>query len=105
MNQIDAIAEVLSENVGFTRGAVNPDTQGWRDIVEWLFEMPEVRVALVERYGDRITEYAERVEEAYERDAERERVAAMESRLDQHYFELAKAITRQYARKLNEGRS
>ncbi len=57
--QVEAIAEALSEQVGFTRGSINPDLIGWRDIVEHLFQDERIKVALIERYADRISDYAD----------------------------------------------
>ncbi len=104
--QIEAIAEVLSENVGFRAGAGNPDVNGWQDIVEFLFQDERIKAALVERYGDRISDYADRIDEAYDRDLEADRRfdGQRDRRMEKHWAQLvAEAITRQEARRITEG--
>ncbi len=101
--QVEAIAEVLSEQVGFSRTATNPDTQGWRDIVQFLFQDERIKQALIERYGDRISEYADRIDAEYDRDRRDE--VDEDRRLNGHWAQLAEAITRQEARRITEGRT
>ncbi len=67
---VEAIAEVLSEQVGFHADAFNPNVQGWHDIVEFLFQDERIKVALIERYADRISDYADRIDAELERDRE-----------------------------------
>ncbi len=96
--QIEAIAEVLSEQVGFRRGAVNPDTGGWQDIVEFLFADENIKRVLIERYGDRISDYADRIDAAYDADCDADQ---RDRRMEGHWAQLAQAITRQHV----EGRT
>ncbi len=107
--QIEALAEVLSEQVGFTRGATNPDTRGWQDIVEFLFQDERIKTALIERYGDRISEYADKIDAEFDRardadhDADQRFDAERDRRMEGHWAQLAMAITRQEARRITEG--
>lgn len=103
--QIEAVAEALSEAVGFRADAGNPNVSGWQDIVEFLFQDERIKAALIERYGDRISEYADRIDEAYDRDLEADRRfdGQRDRRMEGHWARLAEAITRQEARRLTEG--
>lgn len=103
--QIEAIAEVLSENVGFSADAFNPNVTGWQDIIQFLFADERIKAALIERYQDRIADYADRIDEAYDRDRDRRDEAEIERGLSGHWMQLAEAITRQEARRLAEGRT
>lgn len=104
--QIEAVAEALSEAVGFRADAGNPNVQGWQDIVEFLFQDERIKTALIERYGDRISDYADRIDAEFdrERDADQDRFDAQrDRRMEGHWARLAEAITRQEARRLTEG--
>ncbi len=103
--QIEAIAEVLSENVGFASSSGNPNLSGWCDIVEFLFADERIKTALIERYADRLSEYADRIDEAYDRDRDRRDEGEEDRRLNSHWVQLAEAITRQEARRITEGRT
>ncbi len=96
-DQIDAIAEVLSEQVGFASGSGNPNVQGWQDIVEFLFADERIKAALIDRYGDRVSEYADRIDEAYDRDhdADQRFDAQRDRRMEGHWAQVAMDITRQ----------
>ncbi len=99
--QVAIIAEVLSENVGFDRQSANPDAAGWRDIVEFLLADDEIRAVLLRKYADRLHEREDVAAASYDADTHADR--AFSSRMDSHYFELAKALASQEARKLKQG--
>ncbi len=103
--QIEAIAEVLSENVGFASSSGNPNLSGWCDIVEFLFADERIKTALIERYGDRISDYADKIDAEYDRDRDQRDEGEEDRRLNRHWMQLAEAITRQEARRITEGRT
>ncbi len=53
---IERYVDLCEESCGFSRDAQNPDSKGWRDILEWLCEDPATKAAIVERFAARLRE-------------------------------------------------
>ncbi len=61
--------DLCEESCGFSRDSQNPNSKGWRDILEWLCEDEGCKVALVARFRARLegdVEEAERYPACWE---------------------------------------
>lgn len=85
---MDKLIDLCEEQCGFSRDSQNPDSRGWRDILEWLMEDDGCKAALLARFQARLADEEEPESDWTDQYAD----MAYQDRQDS-WFELAKKIT------------